>query len=62
MAIPYRFNPSKGFRRQGHYYGQMENIEFDSEDYDSTDDWFEAIKEHFEETILVPDEEQEDED
>lgn len=56
----YRFNPTKGFRRRGMWYGQMEDTELDSEDYDSIEDWFEAIKEHFTETILVPDEEQED--
>lgn len=57
----YRFNFAKGLRRQGMWYGQMEDSEFDSEDYDSIDDWFDAIKKAFEETVLIPDEEQEDE-
>lgn len=39
----YRFNPAKGFRRQGKPYGEMENAEYDSEKYDSIDDWLDHI-------------------
>lgn len=58
MDLNYRFNPAKGFRRQGHPYGELDNIEFDSEEYDSIEDWFTAIREYFEE-IKESDEEQE---
>lgn len=54
----YRFNPAKGIRRQGHWYGQLEDAELDSEDYDSLEDWFEAIRDYFIE-IKEADEEQE---
>lgn len=56
--MEYRFNPAKGLRRKGQPYGEMDNTEFDSEDYDSIDDWFKAIKEYFLE-IKEADEEQE---
>ena len=55
--MDYRFNPSKGFRRRGFPYGEIDNIEFDSENYDTVDDWFEAIKDYFIE-IKEADEEQ----
>jgi hypothetical protein len=56
--VDYRFNPAKGVRRRGHAYGEMDNIEFDSEEYDSKKDWWLAIGEYMME-IEEADQEQE---